>query len=176
LVNLVVVVGAQSSGKSSVLEAIVQRDFLPRGSGIVTRCPLILHLEQDLNPKAQEWGEFSHLQGRKFTDFKEIRAEIESYTGKQAGTGKNISDKAIFLTIHSPNVVNLILVDLPGLTKVAVGDQPKDIEKQIIALNEKYIEKASTIILAISPANTDLANSDSLKLAKKFDPEGNRCV
>jgi dynamin 1-like protein len=67
-------------------------------------------------------------------------------------------------------------IDLPGLTKVAVGDQPKDIEKQILALIEKYIEKASTIILAISAANTDLANSDSLKLAKKFDPEGNRCI
>jgi dynamin 1-like protein len=107
---LVVVVGAQSSGKSSVLEAIVQRDFLPRGAGIVTRCPLVLHLQQETNSKAPEWGEFAHHKGRKFSDFKEIRSEIENFTAKQAGNGKNISDDPIFLTIHSPNVVNLILV------------------------------------------------------------------
>jgi len=34
----------QSSGKSSVIESIVGRSFLPRGVGIVTRCPLILQL------------------------------------------------------------------------------------------------------------------------------------
>ena len=42
----IVVVGAQSAGKSSVLESIVGRDFLPRGTGIVTRCPLILNLKR----------------------------------------------------------------------------------------------------------------------------------
>ena len=40
----ITVVGSQSAGKSSVLEHIVGRDFLPRGNGICTRRPLVLQL------------------------------------------------------------------------------------------------------------------------------------
>lgn len=65
----IVVVGGQSSGKSSVLEAVVGRDFLPRGTGIVTRRPLELQLETASDPNSGEWGEFGHLPGQKFTDF-----------------------------------------------------------------------------------------------------------
>ncbi|KAA6353305.1 MAG: putative Vacuolar protein sorting-associated protein 1, partial [Streblomastix strix] len=158
-------------------EAIVQRDFLPRGSGIVTRRPLVLHLvNESRNADKTEWGEFGHLPGKRFTDFPLIRREIERYTDMEAGSNKGIISKPIFLTIHSPNVVDLILVDLPGLTKVAVGDQPQDIEKQVRELIESYIKEQMTIILAVSPGNVDLANSDALKLAHKWDPEGNRTL
>lgn len=68
----IVVIGSQSSGKSSVLESIVGKDFLPRGRGIVTRCPLVLQLRRT-NNKAVEWAEFLHAPGRKFTDFMEVR-------------------------------------------------------------------------------------------------------
>jgi len=78
----------------------------------------------------------------------------------------------ILLKIYSPNVVNLTLVDLPGLTKVPVGDQPRDIEDMIRNLIMKFIRKPNTIILAVSPANVDLANSDALKLAREVDPHG----
>ena len=64
------------------------------------------------------------------------------------------------------------MVDLPGITKVPVGDQPKDIEIQIKRMIEEYICEDNCLILAVSPANTDLANSDALKFAKKFDPAG----
>ncbi|KAK2957067.1 putative Vacuolar protein sorting-associated protein 1 [Blattamonas nauphoetae] len=173
----IAVVGAQSAGKSSVLEALVGRDFLPRGSGIVTRRPLVLHLinEPSLSP-TQEYGEFGHLPGKRYTDFNDIRTQIDKATDDEAGTGKAVSNKPIFLTIHSPTVVNLILVDLPGLTKVAVGDQPKDIEKQILAMLEEYIKPENTIILAVSAGNVDLANSDALKLAHKHDPDGHRTL
>ena len=78
----IVVVGAQSSGKSSVLESIVGRDFLPRGSGIVTRCPLILNLkrleeEDRKNAPATEFAEFAHNEGKVYTNFDEVRREIE---------------------------------------------------------------------------------------------------
>lgn len=76
------------------------------------------------------------------------------------------------MRIFSPNVLTLTLVDLPGLTKVPVGDQPKDIEKQIRDMLLKYITKSNAIILAVTGANTDLANSDGLKLARDVDPEG----
>lgn len=65
----IVVVGGQSSGKSSVLEAVVGRDFLPRGTGIVTRRPLELQLETAADPNAREYGEFGHLAGQKIYDF-----------------------------------------------------------------------------------------------------------
>ena len=69
-------------------------------------------------------------------------------------------------------VLNLTLVDLPGLTKVAVGDQPKDIEQQIKGMIAEFISRENCLILAVTPANTDLANSDALKLAKEYDPQG----
>ena len=77
----VAVVGSQSSGKSSVLEALVGRDFLPRGNDICTRRPLVLQLVQIAAPvegsEVTEWGEFLHRPGQRFEDFKEIRREIE---------------------------------------------------------------------------------------------------
>ena len=99
------------------------KDFLPRGTGIVTRCPLVLSLRRihDSDSSQQEWGEFLHKKGKKFVDFDLIRTEIEAYTDIIAGSsGKCISDKPISLTIYSPNVVDLTLVDLPGITKVPV--------------------------------------------------------
>jgi vacuolar protein sorting-associated protein 1 len=80
------------------------------------------------------------------------------------------------LRIFSPNVLTLTLVDLPGLTRVPVGDQPRDIEKQIRDMILRYITKPSCIILAVTAANTDLANSDGLKLARDVDPEGSRTI
>jgi hypothetical protein len=70
----------------------------------------------------------------------------------------------------------LTLVDLPGLTKVPVGDQPRDIEKQIRDMLMKYISKPACIILAVTAANQDLANSEGLKMAREVDPEGNRTI
>ncbi|XP_075903945.1 dynamin-2 isoform X3 [Nelusetta ayraudi] len=168
----IAVVGGQSAGKSSVLENFVGRDFLPRGSGIVTRRPLILQL---VNSKA-EYAEFLHCKGRKFVDFEEVRLEIEAETERITGSNKGISPIPINLRVYSPNVLNLTLIDLPGMTKVAVGDQPHDIEHQIRDMLLQFITKESCLILAVTPANTDLANSDALKIAKEVDPQGMRTI
>lgn len=72
--------------------------------------------------------------------------------------------------------MNLTLVDLPGITKVPVGDQPPDIETQIRNMILEFITKDNCLILAVSPANSDLANSDALKLAREVDPSGNRTI
>ncbi|RKP12082.1 Dynamin central region-domain-containing protein [Piptocephalis cylindrospora] len=171
----IVVVGSQSSGKSSVLENLVARDFLPRGSGIVTRRPLILQLV-NVPEGEEEYGEFLHHPGKKFTDFSEIRKGIEEDTARIAGGNKGISRDPINLKVYSPHVVNLTLVDLPGLTKIPVGDQPTDIERQTKDLILHYISKPNSVILAVSPANVDIVNSESLKLAKEVDPEGRRTI
>ncbi|KAM9472095.1 dynamin-2 isoform 16-T16 [Salvelinus alpinus] len=168
----IAVVGGQSAGKSSVLENFVGRDFLPRGSGIVTRRPLILQLCFN---KA-EYAEFLHCKGRKFVDFEEVRAEIEAETDRITGSNKGISPIPINLRVYSPNVLNLTLIDLPGMTKVAVGDQPLDIEHQIRDMLLQFITKESCLILAVTPANQDLANSDALKIAKEVDPQGLRTI
>ncbi|KAM5342579.1 hypothetical protein ACJ41O_013545 [Fusarium nematophilum] len=189
----IAVVGSQSSGKSSVLENIVGRDFLPRGSGIVTRRPLVLQLinrpaqangvkaeeidtSNDKAANADEWGEFLHVPGQKFYDFSKIRDEINRETEAKVGRNAGISPAPINLRIYSPNVLTLTLVDLPGLTKVPVGDQPRDIERQIREMVLKHIGKSNAIILAVTAANQDLANSDGLKLAREVDPEGQRTI
>ncbi|KAJ8937713.1 hypothetical protein NQ318_015456, partial [Aromia moschata] len=132
----------------------VYRDFLPRGSGIVTRRPLVLQL---INSKF-EYAEFLHCKGQKFSDFDEVRREIEVETDRITG------------------MLNLTLIDLPGMTKIAIGDQPQDIEHQIRAMILQYIKRESCLILAITPANTDLANSDALQIAREVDPQGFRTI
>jgi replication fork clamp-binding protein CrfC len=128
------------------------------------------------NIDPNEWGEFLHLPGEKFYDFDKIRQEIVKDTEAKTGRNAGISSVPINLRIHSPNVLTLTLVDLPGMTKVPVGDQPKDIEKQIRDMLMKYVSKPSCIILAVTPGNQDLANSDGLKLAREVDPEGTRTI
>ncbi|XP_056596272.1 dynamin-1-like protein isoform X2 [Triplophysa dalaica] len=183
----IAVVGTQSSGKSSVLESLVGRDLLPRGTGIVTRRPLILqlvHVDPGDRRKTgdengvdeEEWGKFLHSKNKIYTDFEEIRQEIVTETERISGNNKGISDEPIHLKIFSPHVVNLTLVDLPGITKVPVGDQPKDIELQIRELILKYISNPNSIILAVTAANTDMATSEALKVAREVDPDGRRTL
>ncbi|KAJ2236024.1 Dynamin- GTPase protein [Coemansia sp. RSA 485] len=178
----IVVVGSQSSGKSSVLENLVGRDFLPRGSGIVTRRPLVLQLvnvpraEGEVEGEGSVRAQFLHLSDKVFTDMSEVRREIERETERLAGGNKGIVKTPIHLRISSPDVLSLTLVDLPGITKIPVGDQPSDIEAQTRNLVFEYISKPNSIIVAISPANVDIVNSESLKFAREVDPKGNRTI
>ncbi|GMH42885.1 hypothetical protein BSKO_10804 [Bryopsis sp. KO-2023] len=174
----IVVIGGQSSGKSSVLEAVVGKDFLPRGTGIVTRRPLVLQLVHEVDENAQEWGEFVHAKGRKYSDFDHIRQEIEDETERHLSThaSKAVSPNPIYLTVHSPNVPNLTLVDMPGLTKVPIDGQPASIVQDIEKMVKQYIKGDNAIILAVSPANADLATSDALKMAREVDPAGDRTI
>ncbi|KQJ97871.1 dynamin-related protein 1E [Brachypodium distachyon] len=169
----VAVVGGQSSGKSSVLESIVGRDFLPRGSGIVTRRPLVLQLHKTEEGE-KDYAEFMHMPRRRFTDFALVRKEIEDETDRLTGRTKQISPVPIHLSIYSPNVVNLTLIDLPGLTKVAIEGQPETIVEDIENMVRLHVDKPNCIILAISPANQDIATSDAIKLAREVDPTGER--
>ncbi|KAL0896394.1 hypothetical protein Bca101_080355 [Brassica carinata] len=169
----VAVVGGQSSGKSSVLESIVGRDFLPRGSGIVTRRPLVLQLHKT-ERGTDEYAEFLHLTNKRFTNFSLVRKEIQVETDRITGKNKQISPVPIHLSIFSPNVVDLTLIDLPGLTKVAVEGQPETIAEDIESMVRSYVAKPNCLILAISPANQDIATSDAIKLAKEVDPTGDR--
>ncbi|KAJ1605846.1 putative dynamin-related protein [Cryptosporidium canis] len=176
----IAVVGSQSVGKSSLLEYIIgefgRRHILPRGQGIVTRRPLILQLQQLHQDSRDDYAEFGHKKGLKFTDFEKVKEEIQAETNRLLGDNKNVSDVPILLRIFSKKAIGLTLVDLPGLTKVPIEDQPNDIESQIRKIVLSYIRRPSCLILAITAANTDIANSDSLNIAREVDPEGSRTI
>ncbi|XP_035431317.1 dynamin-1-like protein isoform X3 [Spodoptera frugiperda] len=184
----IVVLGTQSSGKSSVIESLVGRSFLPRGPGIVTRRPLVLQLvyspkdskehrsAEEGTVNLEEWGKFLHTKDKIYTDFDQMRQEIERETDRMAGSNKGICPEPISLKIFSTRVVNLTLVDLPGITKVPIGDQPEDIENQIRNLIIKYISNPNSIILAVTAANTDMATSEAIKMSKEVDPDGRRTL
>ncbi|EDM10966.1 rCG52734, isoform CRA_b [Rattus norvegicus] len=125
----IAVIGDQSSGKSSVLEAL-SGVALPRGSA------------QNLI----------------------------------AGEGLKISSDLISLEVSSPHVPDLTLIDLPGITRVAVGDQPADIEHKIKRLITEYIQKQETINLVVVPSNVDIATTEALKMAQEVDPQGDRTI
>ena len=166
--------GTQSSGKSSVLESIVGLDFLPRGDGVVTRRPLELRLNH-IN-SGEPWAIFEERKGTKFTDFIKVRETIEALTDEICKTNKNIVDKPIVLNVYSQTCPDLTLVDLPGVTRVPIGDQPKNIEQITKDMARRYAEDPLTIILCVIAANSDIATSDGLMLAKEIDVTGSRTL
>ncbi|XP_032076267.1 interferon-induced GTP-binding protein Mx1 [Thamnophis elegans] len=171
----IAVIGDQSSGKSSVLEAL-SGVALPRGSGIVTRCPLELKMKK--NNKNEEWkGKMVYLETEvELKDPSEVEDAVRRAQNAIAGEGLSISDKLISLEISSPNVPDLTLIDLPGITRVAVGNQPQDIGNQILKLIQSYITKQETINLVVVPSNVDIATTEALKMAQTVDPEGQRTL
>ena len=166
--------GTQSSGKSSVLESIVGLDFLPRGDGVVTRRPLELRLCH-IN-SGEPWAIFEERKGQKFTDFIKVRETIEALTDEVCNKNKNIIDKPIVLNVYSQTCPDLTLVDLPGVTRVPIGDQPKNIEQITKDMARRYAEDPLTIILCVIAANSDIATSDGLMLAKEIDTSGSRTL
>lgn len=169
----IVVIGSQSSGKSSVLEAIVGHEFLPKGSNMITRRPIELTLVN--TPDAQaEYGEFPALSLGKITDFAYIQKTLTDLN-LAVSAADCVSDDPIQLSIYSPNVPDLSLIDLPGYIQVSGLDQPAELKQKIADLCDKYIQTPN-VILAISAADVDLANSTALRSSRRVDPRGERTI
>ena len=184
-----VVVGTQSSGKSSLLNAITQMDILPTGKHMVTRTPIKLELLNTNNSQINiQFGFYKegifksqdnyNLNVITKTDEENIREQIELFTQKYAGNEKNISYKEIVIRITSPDVPNLTLVDLPGLVMVACTDQgqPENIKEQIKDLIKHYINQSNTIIMGILPARCDIEVDSAMELIKNYDTTGERTI
>eukprot|EP00435_Cladocopium_sp_Y103_P070024 s91_g34.t1 len=181
-------IGTQSSGKSSLIESIVGLDFLPRGGGVVTRRPLelrLVHLNTQDFQEDQAWAIFENAGGKKFTNFDDVRKEIERQTDAVAGTNKGIVNDPIVLTVYATGAPDLTLIDLPGVTRVPLkgSDQVEDIEKITRDMTLHYIKDPRTIILCVVPANqegrlprADMSVSDALQLARQVDPNGVRSI
>ncbi|CAG9999937.1 unnamed protein product [Clonostachys byssicola] len=169
----IVVIGSQSSGKSSVLEAIVGHEFLPKGSNMVTRRPIELTLVN--TPKGQEeYGEFPDLGLRRITDFSSIQRTLTELN-LAVPDSECVSHEPIHLTVYSPNVPDLSLIDLPGYIQVVGANQPLQLKQKIAELCDKYIQPPN-VILAISAADVDLANSTALRASRRVDPRGERTI
>ncbi|KAJ9604186.1 mitochondrial dynamin GTPase Msp1 [Cladophialophora chaetospira] len=169
----IVVIGSQSSGKSSVLEAIVGHEFLPKGSNMVTRRPIELTLVNTPDAKA-EYCEFPALGLGKITDFSQVQRTLTDLN-LAVPAEQCVSDDPIQLTIHSPNIPDLSLIDLPGYIQVVGKDQPAELKQKIADLCDKYIQPPN-VILAISAADVDLANSTALRSSRRVDPRGERTI
>ncbi|KAK5616442.1 hypothetical protein CRENBAI_011202 [Crenichthys baileyi] len=171
----IAVIGDQSSGKSSVLEAL-SGVALPRGSGIVTRCPLELKMKR--RKEGQGWYGKIRYQGHEeeLDDPATVEKKIREAQDKMAGEGSGISDELITLEVASPDVPDLTLIDLPGIARVAVEGQHERIGDQIKRLIEKFIRKQETISLVVVPSNVDIATTEALQMAKQVDPIGERTL
>ncbi|KAF2320578.1 hypothetical protein GH714_028433 [Hevea brasiliensis] len=176
----VAVVGSQSSGKSSVLEALVggisclgEMIFARDGRWFCSCCRL---RGRQMAPRRSGGSSCIILENASMISPRSAEKFKYAETAKEAGDNKGVSDRQIRLKIFSPNVLDITLVDLPGITKVPVGDQPTDIEARIRTMIMSYIKKPSCLILAVTPANSDLANSDALQIAGNADPDGYRTI
>ena len=170
----VVVVGDQSSGKSTLLEALSLVE-LPKGTGIVTRCPLVLRLRRSIRRQVYHIHD-----GNKKVPLDETKLNILKYieeeTKKLAGSNKNVVHDLIELLVEDPNVRDLTVVDLPGIARLPIGDQPKDIHAQTTGLIRKFISQAASVILCVFPANVDIATVESFTLAREVDSSGVRTI
>lgn len=169
----VVVVGDQSSGKSTLLEALSLVE-LPKGSGIVTRCPLVLRLRRS------DRRQVYRLEGNKKIPLDEtnlnIMRYIEDETIRLAGNHKNVVSEMIELQVEDPTARDLTVVDLPGIARNPIAGQPSDIHQQTTKLIRHFIEQKGSVILSVFPANVDVATVESLALARAVDPEGLRTI
>ncbi|VVA40214.1 PREDICTED: dynamin-related [Prunus dulcis] len=169
----IVVVGDQSSGKSSVLESLAGIS-LPRGQGICTRVPLVMRLQHHSDPKPELSLEYN---GRvEQTDEENISEDIVNATNLIAGDKKGISDTPLTLLVKKNGVPDLTMVDLPGITRVPVHGQPENIYDQIKDMIMKYIKPDESIILNVLSASTDFSTCESISMSRSVDKTGERTL
>ena len=160
----IVVVGDQSVGKSSVLEAISGIQ-LPRAQNICTRCPL------ELRMKTAHDKEFATIRSSvgstkemRINDLSKIAGEVMRLTKEIAGEGIGVSANPIYLTVYKHDIRHdLTLIDLPGITRNALAGQAEDIHDQILNLINKYIRPATavSIIITLSLSLRSTGNMES---------------
>ncbi|ODM90444.1 Dynamin-related protein 3B [Orchesella cincta] len=183
-----VVCGAQSSGKTSLLETVAGRNFLPKGTGIQTRCPIEIQLRESTNGRT--WVQFLDHPDQIFTDMEEVKEKILKHNQKimeevvhEIGADGTMNEKKrvvseipITLKLFSPDVPNLTLVDLPGFVPCPKDSEPKDLKTQIEIVVMKYISRPNSIILPIVPASQELETNSTTEFVELADPKRERTV
>ncbi|KAF9873858.1 dynamin family protein [Colletotrichum karsti] len=185
----IVVVGDQSAGKSSVLEAITGTPF-PRDAGACTRFATEIRLRRsaeatlnvsiipDKNRNFREQERLKQFGGAVDTDmsFESLmRSAVELIAPKNI-PGRFAARDILVVEKRGPDMPLLTLVDLPGLVKNANNDQSMDDIKTIETLCDRYMKSTRTIILAVVGGNTDYVQAPILTKARHFDPSGSRTI
>jgi len=174
----IVVAGAQSAGKSSLLESLSNVN-LPSGENITTRVPLILRLERKVGVERHAYISDHpdlELHGNRIRNLDNLPRKITELTNSIAGNNGCVLDKPIHVKVVSPDGPSITLIDLPGITHLSLNNSQEDIHTATIDLVKKYIRNEQMIILCVVPALDDFANSEAIKFAKEVDPSGKRTL
>lgn len=176
----IAVVGDQSSGKSSLLEALSGIPF-PRGTGLVTRCPTCISMQQVDNSVWQakiKLTSKTHSQDEiEISRPEDIADKIVELTNTLTDNDPNrLSRDGILIRVTAPNVSNINIVDLPGIVRTTTSGQSRSVIADIDLLLERVMAEPRTIILAVIPANQDIATVDVLERAQRVDPQGVRTI
>ncbi|KAJ3414133.1 hypothetical protein HDV05_007077 [Chytridiales sp. JEL 0842] len=177
----IAVVGNQSSGKSSVLEGISGISF-PRGQDLCTAFPtqIVMRSASTFSASVSAEPEHSAFEKRTYDTAEDFHGDFENLVdqAKKAFCPNNtvISSTTLVVELHGPEMPDLTLIDLPGYVASAVKDQPATIVQDIQSMVDGFITDPRTIILAILPANNDLANNYVFTKIKELDPDSERTI
>jgi GTP-binding protein EngB required for normal cell division len=175
----VVVIGAQSSGKSSVLENATGLAF-PRGEGMCTRVPTVVSVQGGCKDETLSIGtdpEFaSDVCVIDKEDTETFGKTVVELTNKLTRAGE-VADTPIYVRLKQKTGPTFTLTDVPGITVMSAGTRGNNVEKTTTALTRKMIgENDETLVLVVIPATDDFHNSKALQLAMELDPEGQRTI
>ncbi|KAK2041561.1 dynamin family protein [Colletotrichum somersetense] len=183
-----VVVGDQSSGKSSVLESLTGYYF-PRSVGLCTRhateivcrrettTSIIVTIQPfEATPERAELAksfrrELRDLKGQEFAVVLKEAANVMGLKTSIDGSsgGAAFSKDVLRVEICGPDEEHLTIIDVPGVSTA------RDVAL-VKSMVKNYIKDSRTIILAVIPCNVDVATQTILTYAAEADPEGKRTL